>query len=194
VIEVVAFFGSVLTAGALALAVSGWVRRTGWVLLAPAALGAAGSAWLSLKAGYAGWPRELLIGCVAAAALVLPIGLMIAKMPDPKRPRPSDRPALAVVFVPLLVGVIFTWTGRVTWAQKMAWSCNGTIVEKYRSDNHQAPTLVVRNGDGTSIKLEGVKGVTWDRAAVDDRLRKEAGRNDGQLNGQAVELVLRNGW
>jgi hypothetical protein len=99
-----------------------------------------------------------------------------------------------MVFLPLMVGVLFPWTGRVTWAHKMAQSCDGVIVEKYRSNNHLAPTLVVRNGDGTRTKLEGVSGATWERAAVDDRLRKEAGRGDGRLNGQVVELVLRSGW
>ena len=193
-IVIVAFFGSVITAGALALAASRWIGRVGWALLPPAAMGVAAFAWLALTASYTGWVRELLIGCLAAVAMALPIGLMIAKMPDPKRPRPSDKPWLALVFLPLMVGVLFPWTGRETWAQKMAWSCDGTIVEKYRSNNHLAPTLVVRNGDGTRITLEGVSEVTWNRAAVDDRLRKEAGRHDGQLNAQGVELVLRSGW
>jgi hypothetical protein len=77
----------------------------------------------------------------------------------------------------------------------MAWWCDGVIVEKYRSNNHQAPTLVVRNrGDGMSVKLEGVRAATWDRAAVNDRLEKQPGRSDARLNGGPVELVLRSGW
>jgi hypothetical protein len=76
----------------------------------------------------------------------------------------------------------------------MAWSCDGVIVEKYRSTNHLAPTLVVRNADATPIKLEGVSEAVWSRATLGDRLVKEPGRSDGRLNGETQELVLRSGW
>lgn len=47
---------------------------------------------------------------------------------------------------------------------------------------------------GDRVELEGVSAAVWARSAIDDRLRKEAGRHDAQLNGQRVELVLRHGW
>jgi hypothetical protein len=194
VIEAIAVLGSFLVAAVVASVVSSWIGRIGWALMAPAALGVAGFAWVALGAGYSGWVGEVGLGLFAVAAMVLPMGLMMAKMPDAKRPLPSDKPWLALVFLPFLIGVLFPWTGRVNWAGKMAWSCDGVIVEKYHSDNHRAPTLVVRNADGTQTKLEGVSAAVWARAATADRLRKEAGHADGLLNGQGVGLVLRTGW
>jgi hypothetical protein len=192
-IDVLADFAPFLAAGALAATASRWIRRLGWTLLVPAAMGVAGFVWVAHAAGYGGWSRELLIGLLAAVVLALPLGLLLATH-APKRPRPSGKPLLVFVLLPLMVGVMMPWTSRVHWVTKLAWSCDGVIVEKYRSHNHQAPTLVVRNHNGSLTTLEGISAAVWGRAAAEDRLRKESGRADAQLNQQTVELVLRTGW
>jgi hypothetical protein len=194
VIQIVADFAPFLLAVVLAAATLRWVRRLGWALFVPAALGVAGFAWVSRTVGYRGLLGEALIGLFAATVLALPLALFLAKMPDPRRSRRRDKSWLGLLFLPLLVGVLYPWTHRVVWAGKMAWSCDGVVIEKYRSTNHRAPTLVVQDRDATPVKLEGVSEAVWTRAGPADRLIKEPGQSDALLNGETVELVLRRGW
>jgi hypothetical protein len=185
-------FAPFLVGALLAAATFRWVGRMGWGLFMPAALVVAGFAWAADTVRYCGWRGEVLIGSFAAAAMVLPMALFLAKMPDPHRPRPTDNSWIGLLILPLAFGVLYPWTQRVSWAEKMAWSCDGVIVETYRSTNHGAPTLVVRDRKGTPVKLEGVSEAVWTLAAVGDRLVKEPSRSEALLNGEPVELVLRH--
>jgi hypothetical protein len=194
-ISIFADFAPFLAGGVLVALVARRIRRTRWALLVPAWAIAIAFAWVSSTADYSGFRREMLVGLFAAAALVLPISIAISEQPaTASTSHTSGRRVLVFLIFPLLPGVMMPWSGRVIWATKMAWSCDGVIVERYRSRNHQAPTLVVQNRDGTRSHLEGVSTAVWEKAAGQDRLRKDSGHADAQLNDQPVQLVLRNGW
>jgi hypothetical protein len=107
VIAIIADFGPFLLGALLAIAASRWVRRLSWWLFVPAAIGVAGFAWIAETVGYVGWPREALIGLFAAAALVLPMAFAVAEMPDPRRPRPDDKPWIGLLLLPVFAGVLF---------------------------------------------------------------------------------------
>jgi hypothetical protein len=96
-----------------------------------------------------------------------------------------------VVILPLLMfGLLMPLTERWRYATTVRWACDGPIVEKYRSHNHAAPTLVVLNDNGHQrVVIEGIPAETWERAQVNDHLVKMRGHTTGMLDGARVGLI-----
>jgi hypothetical protein len=140
--------------------------------------------WLIIRLRFTNVGREFLLGLVGAGAITLVI-TCIALF---DRPRRDGWRVAYILFGPLVVMIMFPWTSRLNNARMVAWSCDGKIVAKYRSNNHQAPTLAVSGPNGET-KLEGVDQPLWDNANVGDRFAKPRGSVFGHLRGATTRVV-----
>jgi hypothetical protein len=179
---------------ALAALLAQWLKNTALLLLLAIA-GVIGLNVLSMRTPVQGIRTEIGIGLVAsiAQALVFVLYLKIGRPQTWGSTKSAIAMARAVgvmlLMMFLLVGVLMTWSDRVRYAMDLAWQCDGVIAEKYRSSNHQIPTLVVTNTDGSKTKLEGVVYGLWNKANIGDRMRKSSGTTRALLNDELLECV-----
>lgn len=106
-----------------------------------------------------------------------------------RRPRPIIVGSLLCTMILLAVSVMMPLIERERFAWDLHWSFEGTIIDKYHSPHHGVPTLIVQNSSGVRTEIEGVRLSFWERARLNDYVRKESGRTDGWLNDQQVEIV-----
>ena len=84
----------------------------------------------------------------------------------------------------------FTPVGRVAKAQQMAAQFEGTVTRKYHSNNHNEPSLVVAQIDGSFRSLENVDKQLWASAIEGhSHLKKSPWSAFGQLDGQNIRVV-----
>ena len=95
---------------------------------------------------------------------------------------------MMILFIFPMAMVIMPWTSRIDAAQMRAWTCDGPVLSKYRSQNHGIPAVVVGSAAGP-VKLEGVDAGLWEAARVGDRLVKRKSSATGTLNGRPVRVV-----
>lgn len=79
--------------------------------------------------------------------------------------------------------------GREEAASRRLWDCSGKIVQRYRSQNHAAPTIVVKDARGALHTWEGIDLSLYDLARLGDTVTKEAGEVGGTLNGRPIRVV-----
>jgi len=185
-VEVIAAFVPFLIAGLIAVPLS---AKGGSLRLIHAVAIVAVVLYVLLVLGlpFCGLLTELMAGAATAIALIPVIWSMSLLS---RAPTVAWRALLAISLLPLSVGVLMPWTIRVSYAQRVAWACDGTIVSKYRSDNHGAPTLAVQTA-GHAVTLEGVEKSLWQKACIGERLVKPRGSAFGTLEGIDVRIVPR---
>jgi hypothetical protein len=75
---------------------------------------------------------------------------------------------------------------------RLTWEFTGTVAEKYRSNNHFAPSVVVRDEHGNTRVFEGVDGSFWQRLAMGDSVSKQKRSAFGRLNQEKIRIVPRH--
>jgi hypothetical protein len=196
---ILCIFVPFLAAGAAAEWVHKRLRARG---IAPAVVAAAlavasvgGYVVLLLATPFLGIATEAPLFVATALALVPPILVFMIRGPmrDKRNSETPDAGTIVAMFftLALVAGVMVSWTSRVNFAVRLGWECDGPVVKKYPSSNHNAPTLEVRRADGGVEKLEYCDRGLWERAKVGDRLTKRRGSAAGLLNGQVVRVVER---
>jgi len=133
------------------------------------------------------WLELLLVvlGTLALALIMWALGIGASKL-DQR----SGAGCFLVLVIPFLPFVSFTLVGRVHQAQQLAQSVDGLVSYKYRSHNHNAPSIVVTRDDGSSVELEGVDKPMWEAIVPGtSRLKKPAWSARGQLDGQVFRIV-----
>jgi hypothetical protein len=161
-----------------------------WWAAAVGFIASCGFVVLLLGAPLRSWKSEVLIAVAGAVALV---PTFVAYGNSYLGRKQGDWVALLVV--PMILAVFMPLSVRLTYASRVLWSCDGMIVQKYRSTNHNARTLHVRNVDGGEARLEGVDQRLWADARIGGDLRKFAPSAFGELDGRAMRVVPRTmGW
>ena len=134
---------------------------------------------------------EALVVLVAGAALVLPMTIFMRRTAGQKVQHLRQVLPFVLGFF-LFVPVLFTLVSRVTYARRVHWACDGQIVERTRTArNHNAPTLVVQNGD-RQVRFEMVDEAFWQVAQPQQRLVKAFGSTTAMLDGQRLRIVPRD--
>lgn len=191
VLPVLVFFGSALTGAILSQRFASDRARTGPQLIGVIAYGLAFeflafsipfcSAWLEfffVLAGTAGFGMIMWV-------------LGIGHQPEPPGPVTGGGCLIAVI-IPLLPVVLFTTVGRVAHARKMAEEIEGIITLRYRSGNHNAPSIAVARDDGSAMTVEGVDEAMWNAVFPGrSRLKKPAWSAAGELDGKVMRVVPR---
>ncbi|GAA5484835.1 hypothetical protein [Haloferula sargassicola] len=72
---------------------------------------------------------------------------------------------------------------------KLEWVCEGVIVNRYLSDNHQYPTLMVSGA--IDANLEGVDVAFYEAAKVGDKVVKKPWHEHALLNGRMLRILSR---
>ena len=75
--------------------------------------------------------------------------------------------------------------------EMLEWECTGTVLEKYRSSNHDVYSIFV-NGERTA-RLEGLTKEFWEQVKVGDAVAKEKWNRYALLNGFPVRIVQDRG-
>ena len=68
-------------------------------------------------------------------------------------------------------------------------SIDGVILNTERSSNHQYPVVVITNGHGGEVRLEGVAEEFFQVAHMQDRVEKRAGAVVGVVNGKVTPIL-----
>src|SRR5204863_756517 len=63
---------------------------------------------------------------------------------------------LLASLVALVLAAVVPGQWRADRARRLAWRCDGPVVRKYESSNHLAPTVDVRNADGSVTTMQGL--------------------------------------
>lgn len=171
---------------------AGWLSRgvrLHWILIVSAVIFAVVGCLLLLGMPFAGLLTEAPLALAASVALVPTMLIVLASFRSAGKAIWSHM-MLPFLLLLLLVMVMMPWTVRVHYARRVAWVCDGTIISKYRSSNHNAPALEIQTPSGPVI-LDGVDESMWTDATVGDHLIKSRGTINGELNGRTVRVVPR---
>ena len=91
-----------------------------------------------------------------------------------------------VLMIGMLLGLLMPIGIRLTRERRIGWTFDGQIAEKKAAKNL---TVFVRRGDGSLMELDDVSKRLWNQSQVGDHVRKEAGEEEGWLNGRRVRVV-----
>ncbi len=151
---------------------------------------------LAWRMPFVSFASEFVVAALGMAAMgfIFAFFFCIQKYFNPRtgvnrRPRPIIVGSLLGTMILLAVSVMMPLIERERFAWDLRWSFEGTIMDKYHSPHHGVPTLIVQNSSGVRTEIEGVRLSFWERARLNDYVRKESGRPDGWLNDQQVEIV-----
>ncbi|HTL29035.1 MAG TPA: hypothetical protein VL282_07440 [Tepidisphaeraceae bacterium] len=154
--------------------------------------------WIVASLPFCGLVSEVAIFLIApifGAPAFTPLWMLQKRFEKREVSSVTMREALPIVLIiPILFpligpGLLMTVGERWRYASDIDWTCDGRVVEKYHSWNHQAPTLVARSEGGERWKLEGVDQKFFATASVGDALKKDAGHTHAMLNGVSLEIV-----
>jgi hypothetical protein len=166
-------------------------KRTAW-LVAVVVAAAIAYEILAFRIPFRSLSTEVGIAIAGTLAIVLIVAAIpLENQSAGRRSRPQvyAHPSLVLVFA-LLPIVSFTTVGRVSQAQKIAGNFDGVVAQTYRSHNHNVPSIVVTQSDGTTATLEGVELPTWEQLVPGrSQLRKSAWSVYGELDGRVVRVV-----
>ncbi len=146
-------------------------------------------------AGIASEAFIVLLAIGALIALLMFLGPLAARM-KPVAQSVGDivRNFATFVLAVMLTGsIIAPLLERIRYARHLSWQCDGRVLEKTRSSNHNLPMLIVQDDAGGKITLEGLDPDFWTAAKDGDRVQKRAGECDALLNGQRHKIV-RGRW
>jgi hypothetical protein len=136
---------------------------------------------------------SVLLNLAACVSLAAVIGLILdlAKDPSPAKPREL---LILIGLAILVMSVVTPWVVRARYLSDLDWSCDGKIVEIYRSRDHGVPSVAVLNADGSETRMENVTNLLFNHARIGDQVEKSPGEGKGILNGQPIQIVQPPWW
>ena len=189
--DFLAFFGSFVLAALLGPHIMAGRKRTGW-LMAVVIAACVGYEILAFRMPFRAASTELLY----ALAGTLALGLILMAIPfenqaNGRRSKPPVYVHRSVVLLFAFLPIIsFTIESRVNQAQILAAKLDGVVSQAYRSHNHNVPSLVVAQADGSTVTMEGVDLPTWEQIVPGrSHLNKPAWSAYGELDGTRVRVV-----
>jgi hypothetical protein len=188
-LDLLAFFGTVVAAALLSQAFASDRARSGWLLIGVIAF-CFGFEILAFNMPFCSAWLEVLcvVGGTAGLAMIMwALGIGHSASPPALG---TGAGCLLVLVVPFLPIVSFTTVARVHHAQRMAERIEGMVLLKYRSSNHNARSISVAQDDGSTLTIEGVDEAMWNAVAPGrSHLKKPAWSVVGELDGHEVRVV-----
>lgn len=96
-------------------------------------------------------------------------------------------PILPVLGGILAAAFFFSWGIVQDTRNRLLMECDGVVVEKYISDNHQRRRVVVKGAQ--EVVLENLSDDFWNRVKVGDRVRKSKRNPFVLVNGESVTML-----
>jgi hypothetical protein len=166
-------------------------KRTGWLVLTVIAA-VIGYEELAFRMRFRGVWTEVLYTAAGTFAVMLIFMTIPFENQDARRrsqPKVYAHPSSALLFF-LVPVASFTLVGRVDQAQKIATTFDGVVLQAYHSRNHNVPSVVIAQADGSTAVMENVDRATWDDLVPrQSHLTKFAWSVDGELDGKPVRIV-----
>ena len=134
--------------------------------------------------GYFSGPLEAV--CFKVAPLLTAI-LVFTGVYAWKVARWVRTPILPVLSVVLAITLFFSWGLVQDTRKRLVVECDGVVVDKYISDNHQRPRVVVKGAE--EVILEEVSHEFWNRVKLGDKVKKSKKNPFVLVNGESVPML-----
>lgn len=121
------------------------------------------------------------------------LAVMIGIRAKQDTPTKRTKAILSMCLIPLLcLPTLATLQyNRDSYVQKLRLQIDGSVVEKYRSRNHAAPSLRIQSATGDVSELDGILTEAWKEISVGDQIQKTSWSESAVINGRPTHLITR---